>query len=145
MIGRVIVVGEMRGREVAALFVDGQIEDLLVEPGADAPPPAARSTARWWTGMVKGQGGVFLRLPDGARAFLRETGGLAPGQPVLVQVTGFAEPGKARAGHAAPAVQVAPEHRHAGCAGHQHLAPDPRRGPARPSGRIGRHRDGRRG
>ncbi len=95
MIGRVIVVGEMRGREVAALFVDGQIEDLLVEPAADAAPPAGAIYRAVVDRMVKGQGGVFLRLPDGARAFLRETGGLAPGQRVLVQVTGFAEPGKA--------------------------------------------------
>ena len=32
---------------------------------------------------VKGQGGVFLRLPGGARAFLREAKGLRPGQPML--------------------------------------------------------------
>ena len=43
---------------------------------------------------VKGQGGMFLRTPDGA-AFLRQIKGLAPGQPLSVQVTGHAEPGKA--------------------------------------------------
>ncbi|EAU43714.1 ribonuclease E/G, partial [Salipiger bermudensis] len=36
----------------------------------------------------------FLRTPDG-NAFLRQVKGLAPGDALLVQVTGFAEPGKA--------------------------------------------------
>jgi Ribonuclease G/E len=34
-------------------------------------------------------------LPEGGRAFLREAKGLRPGQAISVQVTGFAEPGKA--------------------------------------------------
>jgi len=37
---------------------------------------------------------VFLKLPGGT-AFLRQAKGLAPGQALLVQVTGYAEPGKA--------------------------------------------------
>lgn len=37
---------------------------------------------------------MFLKTPDGS-AFLRQIKGLAPGQPLLVQVTGFAEDGKA--------------------------------------------------
>jgi Ribonuclease G/E len=44
---------------------------------------------------MKGQGGVFVKLPGGTKGFLRETGGLRPGQSVLVQVSGHAEPGKA--------------------------------------------------
>jgi Ribonuclease G/E len=43
---------------------------------------------------VKGQGGVFVRLPGGT-GFLRQASGLAPGQPVLVQISGTAEAGKA--------------------------------------------------
>ena len=37
---------------------------------------------------------MFLKTPDGS-AFLRQIKGLIPGQPLLVQVTGFAEEGKA--------------------------------------------------
>ena len=37
----------------------------------------------------------MLRLPDGETAFLRQGKGLRPGQPLLVQVTGYAEGGKA--------------------------------------------------
>lgn len=94
MKGRVVALGEWRGREAAALMVDGRLEDLLIAPADDGFAPGAILR-----GLVdrqmKGQGGVFVRLPEGQRAFLRETGGLAPGQAVLVQVTGRAEPGKA--------------------------------------------------
>ncbi len=92
MKGRIVVLDEYRGREAAALVVDGRLEDLLIAPEADLLPGAIlRGTV---DRPVKGQGGVFVRLPGG-NGFLRETGGLRPGQPVLVQVTGGAEPGKA--------------------------------------------------
>lgn len=94
MKGRVVVLGDYRGREAAALIVDGRLEDLLIDPGPAAgfrPGAILRGTV---DRPMKGQGGVFVRLPEG-RAFLRETGGLAPGQRVLVQIAGFAEPGKA--------------------------------------------------
>lgn len=95
MKGRVVVLGTWQGREAAALVVDGQLQDLLIDPGAVSefvPGAILRGTV---DRQMKGQGGVFLRLPDGAKAFLRETGGLRPGQSLLVQVSGFAEPGKA--------------------------------------------------
>jgi len=38
---------------------------------------------------------VFIDLPGGERGFLRQPKGLAPGQRVLVQVSGVTEPGKA--------------------------------------------------
>ena len=94
MKGRVVLLGALSGREVAALMVDGRLEDLLIEPDDAAPAPGAILRAVV-DRPVKGQGGVFLRLPDGQKAFLRETGGLAPGQRLLVQVSGVAEPGKA--------------------------------------------------
>jgi len=92
--GRIVVLGAFRGREAAALIADGRIEDLLIDPGPAAgfhPGAILRGTV---DRPMKGQGGVFVNLPEG-RAFLRETGGLAPGQRVLVQIAGFAEPGKA--------------------------------------------------
>lgn len=95
MKGRVVVLGQYQGLEAAALVVDGQLQDLLIAPGAAAdfaPGAILRGTV---DRQMKGQGGVFLRLPDGARGFLRETGGLRPGQSLLVQISGYAEPGKA--------------------------------------------------
>ena len=95
MKGRVVVLGAYQGREAAALMQDGRLEDILIAP-ADAagfvPGAILRGTV---DRQMKGQGGVFVRLPDGEKGFLRETGGLAPGQSVLVQVSGRAEPGKA--------------------------------------------------
>jgi Ribonuclease G/E len=94
MKGRIVVLDRIGEREAAALIVDGRLEDLLVDPDTDAPLPGAilRGIV---DRPVKGQGGVFLRLPDGQSGFLRQVSGLAPGQPVLVQLAGSAEPGKA--------------------------------------------------
>ncbi|WP_415183533.1 ribonuclease E/G [Phaeovulum sp.] len=94
MKGRIVVLGHLRGREAAALMQDGQLEDLILDPGsavALAPGAICRAVV---DRQMKGQGGVFVRLPEG-RGFLRETGGLAPGQAILVQVAGGTEPGKA--------------------------------------------------
>ena len=94
MKGRVVVLGEISGREAAALMVDGRLEDLLIAPtGADRPLPGAiyRAVA---DRPMKGQGGVMVRLPDG-KGFLRNAKGVAPGSTRMVQVTGVAEVGKA--------------------------------------------------
>lgn len=91
MKGRMIVLDHYQGREAAALMEDGRLIDLLID--ADAPRPGAiyRAIA---DRPVKGQGGMFMQTPDGT-AFLRQIKGLRPGQPLLVQVTGYAEEGKA--------------------------------------------------
>ncbi len=91
MKGRTIILDHLKDREAAALMVDGKLEDLLVE--ADAPAPGTIYRARA-DRPVKGQGGMFLTTPDGP-AFLRQVKGLAPGELLLVQVSGYAEPGKA--------------------------------------------------
>ena len=93
MKGRVVILGPLRGRAAAALLFDGVLEDLAVDAETDAPGPGAifRAVA---DRPMKGQGGVFVKLPGGS-GFLRQTSGVAPGQALLVQVTGPAEPGKA--------------------------------------------------
>ncbi len=91
MKGRTVVLDHIQGREAAALMVDGVLEDFLVASDAPAPGTVYRAKA---DRPVKGQGGMFLTTPDGP-AFLRQVKGLAPGADLLVQVTGFAEPGKA--------------------------------------------------
>lgn len=93
MKGRTIVLDHIGNREAAALLVDGQLDDLLIDDDS-APRPGAI-----FRGIcdrpLKGQGGMMLRLPDGETAFLRQGKGLRPGQPLLVQVNGYAEDGKA--------------------------------------------------
>lgn len=91
MKGRLIALDHVNGVEAAALLVDGQVEDLFVASDLPAPGTIYRSIVER---PMKGQGGMFLRTPDGS-AFVRQVKGLAPGQTLLVQVTGYAEPGKA--------------------------------------------------
>lgn len=91
MKGRTIVLDHIQSREAAALMVDGVLEDFLI--ASDAPSPGTIYRARA-DRPVKGQGGMFLSTPDGP-AFLRQVKGLAPGALLLVQVSGYAEPGKA--------------------------------------------------
>lgn len=94
MIGRVVVLGEWEGREAAALIEDGQLQDLLIAPKeAEAYPPGAILRGIVERPM-KGQGGVFVKLPGGS-GFLRQVSKLAPGQRVIVQVSGATEAGKA--------------------------------------------------
>jgi ribonuclease G len=92
--GRVVILGQIAGREAAAFMVDGRLENLAIA-SPDAAPPAPGAIIRAIVDRpVKGLGGVFVKLPGGS-GFLRQVGGLRPGQPVLVQVAGVAEPGKA--------------------------------------------------
>lgn len=93
MKGRVLVLDELDGRQAAALMVDGRLEELSIDPRGDEALPGAiyRAVA---DRPVKGQGGIFVKLPQGS-GFLRQISGVAPGQRLLVQVTGPAEPGKA--------------------------------------------------
>ncbi|GAB1477962.1 ribonuclease E/G [Paracoccaceae bacterium] len=93
MKGRVVILDEIAGRGAAALIVDGALQELSIDPGDDTPLPGAiyRAVA---DRPVKGQGGLFVKLPGGS-GFLRQVSGIAPGQRLLVQVSGPAEPGKA--------------------------------------------------
>lgn len=95
MKGRQIVLGQIFGRAAAALMVDGQLEDLILDPAGATPlAPGAICRAKV-DRLVKGLGGVFLRLPEGARGYLRDRGGLREGQSLIVQISGSAEDGKA--------------------------------------------------
>ncbi len=95
MKGSLVALDYINGAAAAALMVDGKLHDLLLSP-ADASLPIPGAIYRAVAGRpLKGQGSMMLRLPDGQTGFLRQAKGLAPGQELLVQVTGFAEPGKA--------------------------------------------------
>lgn len=92
MKGSVLALGQITGRDVAALVVDGRLEELALAPDVLAPGAILRGRAGR---PMKGMGGLFVELPEGARGFLRQTKGIAPGQSLLVQVAGVAEKGKA--------------------------------------------------
>ena len=95
MKGRVVVLGPLMGGEAAALMVDGRLEDLILD-ATRCLPFAPGAILRGAVGrLVKGQGGVFLRLPGGETGYLRDRNHLSEGQVLLVQVSGVAEPGKA--------------------------------------------------
>lgn len=86
-----IVLDHIEGREAAARLIGGRLDDVLIDGTAPRVGTVYRAIA---DRPVKGQGGMFLRTPDGP-AFLRQIRGIAPGEALLVQVTGQAEPGKA--------------------------------------------------
>lgn len=94
MKGVVIALDTLAGRPASARMVDGQLDDLLVDPAGDTPLPGTVFRAKC-DRPVKGQGGMFMDLGAGRTGFFRQAKGLAPGDMFLVQVTGFAESGKA--------------------------------------------------
>jgi len=94
MKGSTIALDHIGERQAAALMVDGILGDFLIDPPDWVTPP--ESLFRGKLGRpVKGMGGAFVDLPNGQSGFLRQTKGLRPGDPILVQVTGLAEQGKA--------------------------------------------------
>ena len=92
--GRIVLLDQINGRDAAALVVDGQIEELAIDPEGDVILPGAiyRAVA---DRPMKGQGGIFVKLPAGGSGFLRQVSGISPGQRLLVQVSGPTEAGKA--------------------------------------------------
>lgn len=91
MKGSTVCLNTWNGVEAAAWIENGQLEDLLIDGDLPRPGTLYRAVA---DRPVKGQGGMFVKTPDGM-GFLRQVKGLSPGQSLLVQVTGYAEPGKA--------------------------------------------------
>jgi Ribonuclease G/E len=93
MKGTQILIDTMGGRMATALMRDGQLDDLLIDPPDDRPRPGAIYRARADRPM-KGMGGRMVTLPDGT-GYARQGQSLTAGASVLVQVTGYAEDGKA--------------------------------------------------
>lgn len=94
MKGRVAILGQINGTNAAALIVDGKLDDLLVDQADLSLAPGAIYRARV-DRQIKGQGGVFVRLGETRTGFLRMQRPPPPGGSLLVQVSGYAEPGKA--------------------------------------------------
>jgi Ribonuclease G/E len=95
MKGRQVVLGHLAGARAAALMIDGQLQDLIADSRALAPLAPGAICRGVTERLMKGQGGVFVRLSEGQRGFLRDRSGLREGQAMLVQVAGVAEDGKA--------------------------------------------------
>lgn len=93
MKGSLAVFGQIKGRQAAACVVDGRLDDLLIEPPENRIRPGAIYRAMAGRPM-KGQGGMILDTPDGP-LFLRQSKGISAGDTLLVQVSSYAEPGKA--------------------------------------------------
>lgn len=91
MKGNQIILGQYNGYEAAAYFKDGQLWDLLIDNDEPLPGTIIRGRV---DRPVKGQGGVFLASPIGS-LFLRQVKGVRQGEELLVQITGYAEDGKA--------------------------------------------------
>lgn len=88
-----VVLDTLAGRPAAALLRGAELHDLVIDPPEQLPRVGAIFRASVDRPM-KGLGGAMVRLP-GMSGFLRKSHGLPEGRPLLVQVTGQAEPGKA--------------------------------------------------
>lgn len=95
MKGRQVVLGQLFGAEAAALIEDGQLVDLIADATALTPLRPGAICRGVVERLMKGQGGAFLRLPEGQRGYLRDRSGLREGQPMLVQIAGVADDSKA--------------------------------------------------
>lgn len=95
MKGAIVALDVLNGREAAAILVDGALVDLWIDGPLPFEGAVPGSIHRGVVGRpAKGQGGTFVEI-GGGRGFLRQAKGLAPGDALLVQVSGAAEPGKA--------------------------------------------------
>lgn len=95
MKGRVVILDHIGDRRAAALMENGILQDFCMDPPDDAAPMPGAIFRAVADRPMKGQGGSFVKL-GGLNGFLRGGGPRAvPGKPLLVQVTGVAEPGKA--------------------------------------------------
>ncbi len=95
MKGLQIVHDVLDGRPAAALMRDGVLDDFLISAPDDAPPVPGSIFRAITDRPLKGQGGMMMKLPGGDMALFRGAKGLKPGEPLLVQVTSYAEAGKA--------------------------------------------------
>ena len=83
MIGTVAAIERGPGREMAALMVDGQLQDILIDPRPDDSSPQPGAIYRGILDRTpKGMHGALVRLGNGQTGFLKETKGLAPGATI---------------------------------------------------------------
>lgn len=94
MKGRLIVI-EPGPPGMAALVVDGRLEDLLIDPPAEEATPRIEEIHRVRVRRVMAkQGAATVKLAGGVDGWLREAHGVSEGELTLAEVTGIAEGGK---------------------------------------------------
>lgn len=97
MRGRQILIEPLAaGGHAAALVIDGRLEDLLIDADPSGPTPRPEAVYRAKADRpMKGTGGIMLDLGGGLTGFLGSQRPPAPGSRLLVQVSTWAEAGKA--------------------------------------------------
>jgi ribonuclease G len=86
------VLDQIAGRNAAALMVDGRMEEFAVDPAGDTPFPVP-STARGRPSDERA--GRHVREAAAGQRLSAPDRGIAPGDRLIVQVSGPAEAGKA--------------------------------------------------
>ena len=95
MKGRVVALDNLGGRPAAALLIDGRLEDFLQDPmPEDGPAPETIVRARLMRQLF-GRGPWLVELPGKRTGLAKGIKRAGPGDFSLVQVAGFADPGKA--------------------------------------------------
>lgn len=91
---RLIAIDRVGDRSIAALVVDGALEDLLIDPLAatDAVPGAVFLAIA--ERPLKSLGGTVVRLGGSLKGFLKDGKPVEPGRVMLVEVSGFPGRGK---------------------------------------------------
>lgn len=92
--GRILAI-EPGPPAMAALIVDGRLDDLLIDGPAEAGPSPEEIWRLRVRKVLPRQGGALLKLPGGGEGWLREAPEAREGELVLAEATGRAEPGKA--------------------------------------------------
>lgn len=84
------------GRTMAALLVDGRLEDLSIDPKSGDTTPCPGDI--YWAKVdrpIPKLNAAFVKLGPDAQGYLRDAKGLRAGESGLVQVVSYPEPGKA--------------------------------------------------
>lgn len=94
MKGCQIVLGQVFGCDVVVLMQDGVLVDLIIDFIGVMFIVFGVICCGKVDWLVKGQGGVFLKLFDGVKGYFWDCSGLCEGQVILVQISGVVEDGK---------------------------------------------------
>ena len=95
MKGRQVVLDRIKGSEVAALLLDGMLDDLLFQASSELAPAPGTIFLAVADRPLMGTGGQFVRLARGMHGFLRAKTRYEAGTKLPVQVSSYAERGKA--------------------------------------------------
>jgi len=95
MKGRVALLDERSGRRIAALVVNGRLDDLLIDPPEDDPTPRPGAIYAVKIDRTVANLGAAFAAMGGETGFLKDAKDLKPGDAVVAQVVAYAEPGKA--------------------------------------------------